>query len=167
MNLDNIQLPDFVIQDLYKKNLVDLTDEEIEKNNQSKEEGINFFGGNRQQIVLLVDIADTTFLTDHQLTFLTGILNACKLTLEDICLVNIHHLPSASYKIISENFKPRIVLLFGISSAAIDLPFVMPEFQRQTFNNQVYISIPALSELENDKDQKRKLWTVLQQIFSV
>lgn len=165
MSLDNIQLPDFVIQDLYKKNLVDLSDSQQVKNITSKE--INFFGGNRQQILLLVNNNCNAFVTDEQFTFLSGILNACKLTLEDIALVNIAALPSLSYKTLVKTFHPKIFLMFGISPDTLQLPFVIPDFQRQAFDNKVYLSIPSLNEIENDKELKRKLWIVLKQIFSL
>lgn len=165
MSLENIQLPAFVIQDLFQKSLVDLSIKEPKELSKSKD--IEFFGGNAQHIVILVNNADTTFISDEQLTFLSGILNACKLTLEDIAILNIASSPSLSYKTISDNLNPKIILMFGVSPDNIQLPFVMPSFQRQTYSNQMYLSIPALSELENDKELKRKLWIELQQIFSL
>jgi DNA polymerase III psi subunit len=166
MSLDNIQLPAFVIQDLFRKNLVDTNSNEKKEAIAGSEE-LNFFGGNKQHIILLVNNPDAVFVTDQQLTFLSGILTACKLTLEDVGLINIVATPIISYKAISKSFKPRIVIMFGISPEAIELPFVMPLFQKQLYNNQVYLTAPSLSELENNKDQKRNLWTVLQQIFSL
>lgn len=166
MSLNDIELPAFIIQDLFQKTLVDLSVNEKKPTIPANKE-LNFFGGNKQHIVLLVNNTDTAFVTDQQLTFLSGILNACKLTLEDIGLVNISSYPSISYKTISDAFTPRIIILFGISTDAIQLPFLMPDFQRQSYNNQVYLAAPALQTLENDKDMKRKLWTVLQQIFSL
>lgn len=164
MSLDNIQFPGFILQDLFQKTLVDLSgSEKIDlplKNNE-----INFFGGNKQHIILLVNIPEVTFVSDEQLTFLSGILTACKLTLEDVGLVNIASYPELPYKKISEAFTPRITIMFGVEPATIQLPFVMPAFQRQSFNNQVYLAVPTLTELENNKDLKRRLWAVLQQIF--
>lgn len=165
MSLDNIHLPVFVIQDLFKKSLVDLSAVEPKKISKSKE--IDFFGGNAQHIVLLVNNPAETFISEVQLTFLSGILNACKLTLEDIAIINIASSPSLSYKTISDNLNPKIILMFGVSPDNIQLPFLIPSFQRQTYNNQMYLSIPDLSKLENDKDLKRKLWAELQQIFSL
>jgi hypothetical protein len=166
MSIDNITLPPFVIQDLFQKTLVDLNTND-KKQTISTGKELNFFGGNKQHIILLVNNPDAAFISDQQLTFLSGILNACKLTLEDIGLVNIASYPTISYKKISETFTPRIVMMFGISPNAIELPFVMPEFQRQSYNNQVYLAAPSLDELENNKELKRKLWIVLQQIFSL
>lgn len=166
MSLDDIKLPGFVIQDLFQKTLVDLSDNEKKQITTSNEE-LNFFGGNKQHIILLVNNPDIAFVTDQQLTFLSGILNACKLTLEDIGLLNIASYPAISYKTISDAFTPRIIMLFGIAPDTIQLPFLMPDFQRQSYNNQVYLATPSLQVLENDKDMKRKLWMVLQQIFSL
>ena len=166
MSIDNIQLPGFIIQDLFQNSLVDLADNEKQQRTASNNE-LNFFGGNKQHITLLVNNPAIAFVTDEQLTFLSGILNACKLTLEDVGLLNIASYPAISYKKISDTLHPTIVIMFGILPDAIQLPFVMPEFQRQSFNNQVYLTVPSLSELENNKDLKRKLWSVLQQIFSL
>ncbi|MEO5783370.1 MAG: hypothetical protein ABIQ07_08875 [Ginsengibacter sp.] len=166
MSLNDIELPAFVIQDLFQKTLVDMSGNEKEQIVSASEE-LNFFGGNKQHIILLVNNPDTAFVTDQQLTFLSGILNACKLTLEDIGLLNIASYPAISYKTISEALTPRIIMLFGISTDSIQLPFLMPDFQRQSYNNQVYLVVPTLHALENDKNLKRKLWAVLQQIFSL
>lgn len=166
MSLDNIQLPTFVIQDLFQKSLVDIHSNKSDQLTATTE-ALTFFGGNKQHIILLVYNPDTAFVTDQQLTFLSGILNACKLTLEDIGLLNIASSPSVSYKKISDTFNPRIVIMFGISPDHIELPFVMPAFQRQSYNNQVYLAVPSLTDLENDRELKKKLWTVLQQIFSL
>ncbi|MDB5222002.1 MAG: hypothetical protein JWN83_669 [Chitinophagaceae bacterium] len=166
MSLDKTHLPAFVIQDLFQKTLVDLTNNDKNQPVTGSKE-LNVFGGNKQHIILLVNNPDAAFVTDQQLTFLSGILNACKLTLEDIGLLNIAPYPAISYKTISDTFNPRIIMMFGISSDTIQLPFVMPEFQRQSYNNQVYLAIPSLLSLENNKELKRKFWTVLQQIFSL
>ena len=166
MSLNDIELPAFIIQDLFQKTLVDLSGNE-KKQTVSVNKELNFFGGNKQHIVLIVDNPDIAFVTDQQLTFLSGILNACKLTLEDIGLLNIASYPGISYKTISDAFTPRIIMLFGMSTDTIQLPFLMPEFQRQSYNNQLYLAAPSLQVLENDKEMKRKLWTVLQQIFSL
>jgi DNA polymerase III psi subunit len=166
MGIDNIQLPPFVIQGLFQNSLVDLEDDKMQQLTATNKE-LNFFGGNKQHIILLVNNPDIAFVTDEQLTFLSGILNACKLTLEDVGLLNLASYPEISYKKISDVFNPRITMMFGILPDAIQLPFVMPEFQRQSYNNQVYLAAPSLNELENNKELKRKLWTVLQQIFSL
>lgn len=166
MSLDNIRLPGFIIQDLFHKSLVDINSIKNESLSVITKE-LNFFGGNKQHIILLVKHPDIAFITDQQLTFLSGILNACKLTLEDIGLLNIASSPAISYKSISDIFNPRTVIMFGISPHEIQLPFIMPAFQRQLYNNQVYLAVPSLTDIENDRELKSKLWSVLQQVFSL
>ena len=165
MSLHNIQLPGFIIQDLFQKSLVDLSTTKDKIKNTPNE--IQYFGGNRQHIALLVNNPDAVFVADGQLTFLSGILTACKLTFDDIALINIATLPSVSYKTLSENLLPETIIMFGISPHRLQLPFVIPEFQKQSYNNQVYLSVPDLNNLEESKELKRKLWTALQQIFSL
>lgn len=165
MSLDNIQLPGFVIQDLFQKTLIDLTTDKGQLKDEQKE--LNFFGGNKQHISLLVNAADSVYINDHLLTFLSGILNACKLTLEDIAIVNIHSYPQLSYKKVIKELNPKIVMMFGIAPDKIELPFTIPEFQKQTFDGQIYLSSPSLEKLEKDKELKKKLWITLQQIFSL
>ena len=138
MSLDNIHLPGFVIQDLFQKTLVDLTTEELKVVNEHKE--LNYFGGNKQQIVLLVNCADSVYINDQSLTFLSGILNACKLTLEDVAIVNLYSYPELNHKTITHALNPKIILMFGIASKTIELPFIIPEFQKQSFNGQIYLS---------------------------
>ncbi len=166
MSMDNIQLPGFIIQHLFQKSLVDLSTGKEEQLLPPSGE-LNFFGGNKQHIILLVNNPDATFITDQQLTFLSGILNACKLTLEDVGLINIASYTGVSYKKISDNFNARIIIMFGLLTDEIQLPFVMPEYQRQSYNNQVYLAVPSLNDLENNRELKRKLWVALQQIFSL
>ena len=166
MRLDNIRLPGFVIQDLFQKSLVDINPTEIQPVTVENSD-LNIFGGNKQHILLLVNNADTAFVNEQELSFLTGILTACKLTLEDVGIINMASYPSISYSMISNTFKPKIVLMFGLTPGSIQLPFVVPEFQRQSYNNQVYLAAPPLTEIENNKDLKRKLWTALQQTFSL
>lgn len=166
MSLENILLPGFIIQDLFRKALVDINASESEQPGISEKE-LNFFGGNKEHILLLVNHPGIAFINDQQLTFLSGILGACKLSLEDIGLLNIASSPAISYKRISGIFNPRIVIMFGISPNDIQLPFVMPAFQRQSYNNQVYLAVPPLSVIESDRELKRNLWTMLQQVFSL
>ena len=165
MSLNNLQLPEQVIRELYRTSLVDLSGADNIKNAANKE--IDFYGGNRQRIIILVNAPGTAYIADEQLSFLTGILAACKLNLEDTAIVNVARYPGLDYKKISTAMSPLIVMMFGVLPADIELPFVMPDFQRQSYNNQVYLSAPSLTDIANDREMKKKLWTTLQQIFSM
>jgi hypothetical protein len=79
MSLDNILLPDIVLQGLYSKSLYDLETnksviDDIQPGN------IGFLGSNQKHITILVNSDTAIYLPDDELNFLLGILTACKLT---------------------------------------------------------------------------------------
>ena len=166
MSLDNIQLPGFIIQDLFQKSLVDLSIENPVKST-PKTGIINYLGGNNQHITILINDPEVTFVSSEQQTFLSGILNACKLNMDDVALINMAASPTFHYQTVIQELSPKIILLFGVPTTAIELPFVIPEFQKQLHNKQLYLSAPSLIVLESNKELKRKLWVLLKEIFSL
>jgi hypothetical protein len=168
MSLENIQLPAIVIQDLFKKSLVDLNKKEIAAPAaQPAGSDISFLGKNGRNIAILVNSPETLYLPDHELDFLMGILTACGLTMADIALVNIAQKKEIDYKILEKNLSAEKVFLFGPEPAVLQLPLSFPHYQVQRYNNQVYLATPSLLQLQADKMEKSKLWTCLKQIFSL
>lgn len=152
MSLDNLQLPPLLLSDLYKKCLVNLQ---------------YFLGGNGLHISIIIDEPDAQFLKDQDLTFLTGILSACGLSLEDIALINLNKTPAINYKSISDELGARIVILFGITPEALQLPLVFPVFQVQGFNQQKFLHSPSLKQLQENREDKKKLWDALKKLFVI
>jgi hypothetical protein len=140
MSLDNILLPDMVLQGLYSKSLYDL-----ETNKSALDDiqpgSISFLGNNLKKITILVKSETAIYLPDDELNFLLGILTACKLSMADIALVNIAKNPDLVYSLLAEQLKAEKVFLFGLNAATIELPLQFPHYQVQPFNNQVYLSI--------------------------
>jgi hypothetical protein len=166
MSLDNILLPDMVLQGLYSKCLYDLeTNESVLDDIQTA--GIGFLGSNQKHIAILVNTEAAIYLPDDELSFLMGILNACKLTMADIALINLSKNADLSYPVLSEQLKAQKVFLFGLNAAMIGLPLQFPHYQVQQFNNQVYLSSVSLNELQANKEEKMKLWVCLKKIFSI
>ena len=71
MSLNDIELPAFIIQDLFQKTLVDLSGNEKKQTIPVNKE-LNFFGGNKQHILLLVNNPDTAFLLDEKNIIIHG-----------------------------------------------------------------------------------------------
>ena len=162
MSLKNIQLPPDVISNLYHYYLVDINDDE-KKTEIAKSDNL-FLGGNARNILLLVNNFGVSFLTDNQLDFLLGILSACKLNLADVAIINLNKIAE---KEMFDFLKASKIIAFGIKASAIGLPFSIPEFQVQLFNNQTYVFAPELSIIEKEMDLKRKLWVSLKEVFSI
>ena len=166
MSLDNIQLPDTILQGLYSKCLYDLEPNKSVLSDITASE-INFLGNNQKKIIILVNSEAAIYLPDDELNFLLGILTACKLSMADIALVNLAKNPDFKYSFLTDQFKADKVFLFGLNAGAIALPLEFPHYQVQQFNNQVYLSSVSLNEMQANKEEKLKLWTSLKKIFSI
>ncbi|MBL0130777.1 MAG: hypothetical protein IPP43_06385 [Chitinophagaceae bacterium] len=106
-------------------------------------------------------------MPDHELTFLTGILGACKLSLADVAIVNLYNHPQSSYNELTSFFKSKIVFLFDMEPAAFGLPMHFPHYQIQAFAGNSFLYAPSLKELENDRVEKSKLWVCLKRLFNL
>jgi hypothetical protein len=168
MSLNNIQLTAGAIQDLYKKSLV-LSDKmpEAKVEKPSTTVPLNILGNNQQKILILVADDEALYLPDDQLNFLMGILTACKLTMQDVAILNTTKNTAISYTNLATMLQPSTVILFGVETSIISLPLQFPAYQIQAYNNQTYLNAPPLALLQNDKAEKTKLWLCLKQLFSL
>lgn len=165
MSLKNVKLPEILIANLYTAPLVDL--QNTAEASASTETGLKFLGSNQKQITILVNVNDATYLSDRSFAFLTGVLNACKLNMADVAVINIHQSENRYYLDINNMTRPKIKLLFGVSPGEIGLPIHFPHFQVQPYNNVVYLCAPGLTSIEEDKLLKAQLWTCLKSIFQL
>jgi hypothetical protein len=166
MSLDTIKLTPFLLQELFKKCLVESDAKELkEKENPTPISSFQILGNNRKNVIIIVENIETLYLPDNQLNFLLGILSACKLTMEDVAIINITKNKGVTYKSIELELKAEKIMLFGVTQAQINLPIEFPLYQIQQYNNQTYISASMLNAIEEDKIEKTKLWNCLKQIF--
>lgn len=166
MSLDNIQLPAFLIQELYKNSLVKFESPGPVQKIEVKS-SINILGNNRSKVIIVVENNEAAFLPDNQLNFLLGILSACKLTMEDVAIINIYINKAITYKAITLELKAEKIILFGVTPAQLNLPIEFPSYQIQQYNNQTYVTSAMLADIEIDKTEKTKLWNCLKQIFAI
>jgi len=166
------QLPDFLIADLFENSLVQI-DKEIKQNSPKIDPPTakNFYLGNfEKKIVVLVNDAENKYLGDDNLNFLTGILNACKLNLAHIGLVNFHHHP-VNFLSLKKDLQLEFLISFGITALQIELPFTLPDYQVQEYNKCKIMIAPSLQELNQQtpaaKMQKTSLWKSLQKMFDL
>ncbi len=163
MSLDNIQLSGQTCEILFKHNLIAATTSEIITDSLIKSE-IRSLGDNQKQILFLVNNSASGFLPDEEMALLTNLITACNLSMADITLVNFH-LNKKPYEDFNGQFKPKKILIFGIETSELRLPFAIPYFQIQPFHQQFYLSAPPLKEFVNNKNLKKELWVSLQKLF--
>lgn len=171
MSLNKMQLPASVIAGLFKHALVlsDKKNSEIETLTGTKP-AFNFLGNNLKRITLIVNSARPFFLEDQNLVFFTKMLDACKLGIKDVAIIN-HNINPVTIEELRSALDPRIVLLFGLDPTSIKLPFNSPAFKIQEFDNCTYLYVPSLEELSKDTEEgkvlKSKLWVCLRKLFEI
>lgn len=178
-DLNHIELPVTMVADLYGSSLINELNKSSEIATQSvaipdqivmAESPVTAWkslGSNQKNILVIVDDPASVHLPDHELTFFTGILTACRLTLADVAIVNLNSNPGASCKDLTTHFKSKYAFLFGVEPSSIGLPISFPYFQVQAFAGTSYLFSPSLKELEDDKLLKSKLWVCLKKLFNL
>lgn len=176
------KLPDFVLADLYPnsivsvnegKRLIDLNPEKIEplpSNVIAAPELKWFLGDNKKNILIIIAEENVAIISEESLNFLTKILAAFNCTVADVVISN-HGTQSRNITFLRETFSPVCVLLFGVSTQQIALPFTVPYYQVQSYNNCQFITAPDLASLNSSgpeaKSEKTKLWISLKKVFDI
>ena len=182
MNSENNLLPPFVIASLYKDELVLIDDQKSSNANKPKkgeavvtapqkiQKPISYLGDNQKKVTILLQDITAVHVADESLQFLTAILAACKLNMGDVAIVNTVHQP-VQYTQIKTELKPSTIILFDISTASIALPFEVPHYQVQQYDNcTLLFSAPLQSMLvktDAAKLEKGKLWNALKKTFNI
>jgi hypothetical protein len=175
MSSEKTILPGFLVADLYRNNLVIIDDgaQPVEETiaAASGQTGKQWFlGSNVQKITLVVSEKEAAYLEDASLRFLTAILGACKYNLGDVAIVNYHKDP-VQYSRIKEELAPRALILFGITTQQLQLPFTIPDYQVQSYDQCQFLVAPPLpamlGESQEARLEKSKLWLCLKKMFSL
>lgn len=173
MDLNHIQLPPLLLADLYKTQLVESasiqTDLPPTPEKTKSKKGIQYLGKNQKGICLLVSYAKDVYLPDDQLNFLTSILQACRLNLGDVAIIN-HYRDKISFEELRKQLDFNYLLVFGVDCTDLRLAEI-PLFEIQHMNDCQVIYSPAAEQLNNNspesKQLKSKLWICLKQLFNV
>ncbi len=176
----NEKLPDFVLAGLFKNSLVS-SGMDINSKAQSTEKkpipeiknpekkAMAFLGKNLKNILIIVKENNAEIIAEERKNVLLKILTACKLTPDDVAILNFGK-KMRKFEEIKPTFLPEKVLLFDVTTKELGLPFIIPYFQVQQFDGCIYVCAPGIV-LENDesdeniKAEKKKLWTSLKKIF--
>jgi hypothetical protein len=195
MSFDKIILPDSVLADLYKDSVVLINNElksaaptagnAVEENADDmilviekpsvktiaqNGKGLSWLGSNNKNITIIVNDGNAIHLEDGLLEILSAILAACKLSLADVAIINTAT-QEVTDKIIRKELKPRVVLLFGVETKSVDLPFSIPMYKTQSFDNCTYLQAASLENMKGTSNEakleKSRLWVCLKTIFGI
>jgi hypothetical protein len=124
-------------------------------------------GNNQKNILIVVNYTELVHLPDEEFSFLTIMLAACKLSLDDVVIINQNNYKDTGCKDLLAHFQSRTVFLFGVDPIVFGLPVGFPHFQVQNVAGCTFLFAPSLEENRTDKLVKSKLWVSLRSIFGI
>lgn len=165
MDLNHIQLSGTQLADLYRNQLVsDGKSETIPVAAPAVTAEIAFKGKNRKQFLWLVEVDSHPFLSDADFQFLTQVLEACKLNIEDIALVNLNRSTYTTTALIAQ-FQPGIIITSGLNKQLEG--FGNEDYLVRKHDHIYYLSTESLEEVRGDKSKKSRLWTGLKEMLGL
>ena len=167
MNLNTIQFDATDIALLFKNSLVEINTENPVLSPTHSSTEWRYLGENKTKTLIVVRYPGEVHLPGKQLSFLTKLLAACKLTIADVAIVNFQDYKSSDFDRIINHFRPKAVLLFDIAPGEFGMPMIFPQFQVQRYKEAVFVSSPSLEIIEPDKALKGSLWVCLKKIFNL
>ena len=123
-----------------------------------------YLGGAQKGIGIAVSYKDFPFISDEDLAFLTNILNACKLSISDVAVINLSTVKTPGLEAF-QKLKLKKLILFGPGPLEAGLPMNFPPYQIQEFDGCFYLLAPTLKELAQNVKEKARLWQTLQKFF--
>jgi len=185
MSTDKTILSSSVLVDLYKDSLVVVEDISLEnkatveqtietkkeKIKEVKWEGpIKSLGEHNKKITVIVNDPNSVHLNEMDFILLTSILNACRLTIADIALINIGKQPVGLHQILQE-LPSTLVLSFAVDATQLKVKLPSTLYKLTQLGETHILFSNALSTMQGTgveaKQEKAKLWTVLKKIFEL
>ncbi len=161
MSLNSVNLTPALLTSLYEKVLVETAASSMPAKN-----GLRFMGNNQKNILIVTSSGTDEFLSKEETLFLASVLAACKLSFDDVAIVNWENVQTDGKEIALE-LQSTFVILFDVSPDVFGLPINFPQFQIQQFSGRTYLHLPFLKGFEQDIGLKKQLWTSLKQLFQL
>lgn len=129
-----------------------------------------YLGKNARNISVIVHTPTEAYLPEAELQLLTKMLDACKLNLGDVAIINLAA-HAVHYNQLAAQLHPQKTLLFGVQPEQIGLPLSFPPFKEQEYAGCTYLLATTLEAMnqpnEEGKILKGKLWGCLKKMFNI
>lgn len=131
---------------------------------------IKYLGEHLKQVTIIVKDELAVYLNENDLTLLSSILSACKLTLADIALINIAQQKLSLHEIL--NVLPsKLVMIFDVSSTTLKIKLPTTLYKSIQLGDTYLLFSNSLSLMQGGdqsaKIEKGKLWAILKQLFQL
>ncbi|WP_436490106.1 hypothetical protein [Chitinophaga sp. ARDCPP14] len=127
---------------------------------------VKYLGENQKNIALFIQNENEAYLNEELFNLLTNILNACKLGMQDVSLINVIHYPSLTFPDWQAAVKIERSVVFGIAPEQLGLNDI-PPYQLVTVNGTTLLFSDELSLIGSDKVLKARLWAGLKQLLGI
>jgi len=191
--LQNIKLPNFLITDWYKSHLIEMEVSTVTNTvflnaapaipivptHSPAPEALAvpqptevewFTGDNKKNITIVINQQSFAVISAEWSTFLSNVLSACKLTLFDVVIVNIHKKTINHSQIIAQ-FKSQYMLVFDVAPSLIGIPATIPNYEIRVNDNCSFVFYESIAlMLDNKSDTKQvkmRLWNSLKKLFNI
>lgn len=123
----------------------------------------DYLGENNRYILLLVNSPDKKIIGPKELEALQSILQAKKMDLKDVAVLNPAHYPGVTYRQLKDYFACNVLVMFGISSGQLN----MPDFPVNVLSAHEGIKVLVsynFSEMLGNVDKKREFWNEMKKV---
>jgi hypothetical protein len=122
-------------------------------------------GNNRQKILLLIHNETTAYLPEPEFNLLSNLLSACRLSLDDVALVNMARLPATDIYPLMQQFTPHKTILFGKALA----PLSAKSQKNSPWEEGTcqFLHTDSLEDMNNNKQLKVPFWNALKVFFNL
>lgn len=131
---------------------------------------LKHLGDHHKKVLVIVNDPSSVYLNETDFILLTSILNACKLTIADIALVNLGN-QNASLHQILDQLPSTLVISFAVDANALKVKMPTTFYKTVQLGETYLLFSNALSSMQGTaidaKQEKAKLWVVLKQIFQL
>ncbi|HET7003683.1 MAG TPA: hypothetical protein VFI33_20315 [Puia sp.] len=177
MGINHLRLSSELIAALYPESLVEENrpspaNENVRNSKPvaDKTPAYHFLGENNRSICFLANYPEGDFLPENQLEFLKKMLTACKLSFNDIALLNIAH-TTFDLADLRLQLHPLIIFLWGIPPESVGLKSGLPDFNITILDGISIIPVSGpdvmSGNLPEGTEFKQRLWNCLKKLFTL
>jgi hypothetical protein len=103
----------------------------------------------------------------NEYDLLVKMLEACKLSVNEVGLINQQYHDCTSFLAIKEQTNARIIISFGIIAPKMNLSIHLPAYTITTFADVQLLLAHPLASIAKDKTKKIALWQKLKLLFTL
>jgi len=127
---------------------------------------IGYYGGNKKNILFLLDHHDEKLMPEDERNILQKILKALGLDFEDVAIINIARQKEKSFSSFKEFLSINKAVLLGIEPNELGMKSSCELYKVNNYNNTQLLSAEKLVSIVSDEGKKRLFWDSLKILVS-